>query len=155
MSTDSLVLSASRESLFVWQLTSRLSEIFELLPRLSTASGCRPLYRNFDQMRRITRLFGFHDLKPSFNCFLDIRKSFLISFSLRKTAWKGGHFGHIVAGLIFFNCYVQFHTISLRIEVGFLFLYYHKRMPRGAISKGMKADRRRYYGGEEWDISGK
>ena len=112
MSTDSRVSSSSYENLFGGQSTNRLFETFELRPRQSTALVCRPLHGNFDQMGGIKGLFGFHDLKPSFNGLLNVRKSLLMSFSLRKTAGKCGNFGHVVAGLILFNCYVQFHIVS-------------------------------------------
>jgi hypothetical protein len=79
----SRVSSSSYENLFGGQSPNRLFETFELQPRLSKALVCRPLDGNFNQMGGIKGLFGFHNLKPSFNGLLNVGKSLLMSFPLR------------------------------------------------------------------------
>jgi hypothetical protein len=133
MSTDNRVSSSLYENLFGGQLTNRLSETFELLPRLSRASAHRSLHCDFYQHGRVGRLLGFHDLKPSLNGLLNVRKGLLMGFPLRKTAGKCGDFGHVVAGLILFNHYVQFHSVSFFPE---LRTYFYDTTRKGAKGQG-------------------
>src|SRR3990167_997481 len=96
MSTDSRVLSSLDESLFAEQQSSLPSETFGLLQRRSRVLGFYPLHGNFNSMSEVKLLFGFHYLKPCFNCLFDIGHGFFISFALRKTARKRRNLSHII-----------------------------------------------------------
>jgi hypothetical protein len=55
---------------------------------------------NFDKTGRIIGLFGFHNLKPTLDGFLDVRNSFFIGLPLGQTSGKSRDFGDIISGLI-------------------------------------------------------
>jgi len=119
------LLSSLHESLFAEQQSSQPSEIFGLLQRLSRVLGSYPLHGNFNKMGRVKLFLRFHYLKPSFNRLFDIVKGLFVSFALRKAAGKRRNLSNIIACLILFNYYMQFHIISL-VKVRIYRKIYHE-----------------------------
>jgi len=72
----------------------------------------KALNSDFNKVGRVEGLFGFHYFKPAFNGFFNVSDGFIISLTLRKTSGEGRHFSNIIAGLILFNLYMQFHLNS-------------------------------------------
>lgn len=116
MSIENRISSTLRGNLSGGRQTSRLSGIYVLLQLLNTVSGFHPLYCYFNKAVRVERLFGLHNLKPSFNCFFNIGNCFFAGFTLGKTAGKGRDFDYEISGFILFYYDMQFHFGSLFIS---------------------------------------
>ncbi len=58
----------------------------------------------------------FHYLKPSLNCFLNIRNRLVVRFPLRKATWQGRDFCYVIACFIFFYGNVQFQRFVLLVN---------------------------------------
>jgi len=125
MSTGNPVLSSSRGNPSGVLRTSPLFGIFGLLRRPSRVLYLCPLHGDFHKPGRVKGLLRFHHLKPPFDSFLNIGNGLFMSLPLGKTAWKRGDFCYVIASFIFFNYYMQFHTITLW-TFGSLNKIYHK-----------------------------
>ena len=144
MSTDNLVLSSLRESLFDGRRSNSPSGTSALLQRLSRVSGLHPLYSDFYKFGRVKGLFGFHYFKPSLNCFLDIGEGFFICGALRKTSWKRRHFSYIVSCFVFIYHYVKFHIVS-SLRKAFIEIYHiNNLLSKKWKAFGLKMDLKNY-----------